>query len=184
VEPLKLRAHVDAELRIKVRQRLVHQKDVGIADDRPGDRDPLALPAGHLVGHPIEHSLQFDDLRGLVDPLVDLLFLVVAEAEAEGDVLVNVHVREQRDVLEDHRDPAVLRRQVRHVPLADADGALRGHRQPRDGLHRRRLAAPRRAHESDELPVVDVEGHIVDGRYVVVPFGDVFKLYSCHSVTP
>ncbi len=41
-EPL---SNLDAELRVKIGQGLVEQKDAGITDDRPPDRDPLPLAA-------------------------------------------------------------------------------------------------------------------------------------------
>jgi len=57
------------------------------------------------LGHPVHHSLQLDDVGGLLDAPVHLLLVVLPEPEPEGDVVVHVHVREQRDVLEHHGDP-------------------------------------------------------------------------------
>jgi hypothetical protein len=66
-------------------------------------------------------------------------------------------VRVERVVLEDHRDVAVLRRDVRDVLLADVDVAVvdlfEAGEHPQGG----RLAAPGRADEDEELTVRDVE---------------------------
>src|SRR6187401_2773925 len=42
-------AHLDAQLGIEVRERLVHQERLRLADDRPAHRDALTLPAGELL---------------------------------------------------------------------------------------------------------------------------------------
>src|SRR5438270_248447 len=41
-----LDSHLGSELGVEVRQRLVHQKGLGLAHDRPAQRDPLALSTG------------------------------------------------------------------------------------------------------------------------------------------
>ena len=45
LEPADLRAHLDAELRVEVRERLVHQEGLRLADDRAAHRDALPLAA-------------------------------------------------------------------------------------------------------------------------------------------
>jgi hypothetical protein len=40
-----VRAHLHAQLRVQVRERLVHQEDLRLAHDRPAHRDALALTA-------------------------------------------------------------------------------------------------------------------------------------------
>ena len=54
VQRLDLRAHLHAKLRIEVRQRLVEQEHLRIANDRPAHRDALPLAAGKLAR---EHNL-------------------------------------------------------------------------------------------------------------------------------
>ena len=48
LERLELRPGMDPQLGVEVRQRLVHQEDARLADDRPRQRDPLLLAAGQL----------------------------------------------------------------------------------------------------------------------------------------
>ena len=45
----QLEARLDAELRVEVRERLVHQERVRLADDRARERDALPLPARELA---------------------------------------------------------------------------------------------------------------------------------------
>ena len=42
--------HLHAQLRVEVRERLVHQERLGLANDRPSHRHPLALAAGERPG--------------------------------------------------------------------------------------------------------------------------------------
>ena len=49
-------AHLHAQLGVEIRQRLVEQKDGGLAHQRPADRDALALAAGELRGATVEQG--------------------------------------------------------------------------------------------------------------------------------
>ena len=72
------------------------------------------------------------------------------------------HVRVERVVLEDHRDVAVLRREVVHDLAADANDAVADRLEPGDHPQRARLPAARRADEDDELAVADLEVEVAD----------------------
>jgi hypothetical protein len=83
--------------------------------------------------------------------------------EPELDVLKRRPVREEREVLEDGRRRALVRRQVDERLAVEEDLALRGKLVPADHPERRRLAAPRGTEQHDVLPVVDVQVDVVDG---------------------
>ena len=57
--------------RVEVAGGLVGDQDHRPVDERAGDRDPLLLAAGELVGHPVALALEADQLEGLGDHLVD-----------------------------------------------------------------------------------------------------------------
>ena len=63
VEAGDLGAGLDAQLGVEVRERLVHEEDRGLADDRPAERDALALAAGQLLRLAIEELLEAEDVR-------------------------------------------------------------------------------------------------------------------------
>jgi hypothetical protein len=46
--------HLDAELRVEIREWLVHEEDAWYADDRPAHRDTLSLSARQLGGFAFE----------------------------------------------------------------------------------------------------------------------------------
>ena len=156
-----LRAHLHAELRVEVRERLVHEEGGGLADDRAAHRDALALAARERARLPLQELLEPEDLRGLVHALVHLVLRHLLDAQAERDVLVDREMRVERVALEDHRDVAVLRRDVVDDALADLEDALGDLLETRDHAKRRRLPAAGGADEHHELPVLDLQVEVV-----------------------
>ena len=119
LQPGDLGAHLHAELRVEVRERLVHEERLRLADDRAAHRHALPLAAGERARLPLEELLEPEDARGLADAAVDLVLRRLAQPQAERDVVVDGHVRVERVALEDHRDVAVARRDVVDDALAD-----------------------------------------------------------------
>jgi hypothetical protein len=89
-------------------------------------------------------------------------------AQREGDVLGDGQVRVEREVLEDHRDPALPRGQAVDRPAIEEYRALGRRLQPRHDPQDRRLATTRRPQEYHELALGDLEVHPVDGGHVAV----------------
>ena len=67
MELQQLGAHLDAQQRIEVRERLIHEERDRVSDDRPTERDALALPARQLARIPRQHPLESEQLRDLGD---------------------------------------------------------------------------------------------------------------------
>ena len=125
VESRDLGARLDAQLGVEVGERLVHQEHRGLAHDGATERDALALAAGELLRLAIEELVELDGLGGLLDPALDLGLGDLAQLQPEREVLADRHVRVERVALEDHRDVAVLGRDVVDDAVADAEGAGR-----------------------------------------------------------
>src|SRR5262245_16565489 len=94
---------------------------------------------------------------GEADPLeggADLHVLVpgpdLAVAQAEGDVLEDAQVREERVVLEDHGRVAAIRWLLVHALAADDDVAAIRRDESRDELEERRLPASAWAEQGEE----------------------------------
>ena len=150
-----LAPHLHAQVRVEVRERLVHKEHGGLADECPAHGDPLALPTRELPG------LAQDDFREPehVDRLACLPLALVlrnaAHPEGEGDVLEHVQVRVEGVVLEDHRHVPVAGRDVVDDLVVEADRSRRDLLQAGDHPQHGRLAAARRSDEDDELSLVD-----------------------------
>ena len=63
----QLGAHADAQLGVEVRQRLVHEERLRLADDRAAHRDALALPAGQRGRLRVEQVVEPEQVGDLVD---------------------------------------------------------------------------------------------------------------------
>ena len=72
MQPRELGPHPDAELRVEVRERLVHEEGSRLADDRAAHRDALPLAARERGGLAVEELLEAEQLRHLVDSALDL----------------------------------------------------------------------------------------------------------------
>jgi hypothetical protein len=92
LETLDLDAHLHAQLRIEVGERLVEEEHLGLAHDGTAHGDALALAAGELAGLAVEERLDGEDPRGLAYPPVDLVLRGAAVAQAVRHVVVDRHV--------------------------------------------------------------------------------------------
>ncbi len=139
-------AHADAELRVEVRERLVHQERPRLADDRASHRDALPLAAGELRRLAVE---QLGRARAAPPPprraARASAFGARAHLEPVAEVLAHGHVRVERVALEDHRDVAPPRRELGDVLAVDPDRPVRHLLEARDHPQQRRLAAAGRA---------------------------------------
>ena len=167
--------HVDPQLGIEVRQRLVEQEGLGLADDRPPDRDPLALAAGQLArlaGQQLGQAQQLGrpfDVGG--DFLLDaacardgpgserqpLPGVQPPHTQRHGDVVEDRQVGIERVGLEHHGEVAPARLHAADVAGLDDDRAVALPLEPGDDPQQGRLAAARRADQRDELAVGDLE---------------------------
>jgi hypothetical protein len=177
--------HADPELGVEVRQRFVHEERLRLPHDRPAHRHALALAAGQRGGLAREVRLQAEDLGRILDAAGDLALGCLAHLQAESHVLGHGHLRVKGIVLEDHRDVAVLGRQVVHDLVADLDGPAGDVFQSGDNPQGGRFPAPGRADQDHELAVRDLQAEVVHrldaaGKYLV----DLIEHDLCHFIAP
>ena len=122
--PPDLGAHLDAQLGVEVRQRLIEQQHLGLDDQRARDGDPLQLAAGELVRPALLVAVEMDELQRPGDAALDVGGRDVARPEAVGDVAADRVVGKDRVVLEHHAGVAPVRRQLVDVLLAEQDPAV------------------------------------------------------------
>ena len=185
VQPRQLGAHVDAELRVQVRERLVHQERLRLAHDRAAHRDALALAAGERAGPALEQLLEPEQACDLDDAALDLGLRRLPHLQPVAEVLRHRHVRVERVVLEHHRDVAVAGREPGDLALADPDVALGHLLEAGDHPQQRRLPAARGADEDHELAAPDRQADVVDGADVpVVDLSDLLEPDLGHVRAP
>ena len=108
LDALELEPQFGAKLGVERGERLVHQIDRGLADQRPADRDALHFAARKRVARLLELVLDMQQLRDLLDPAADR-FLVDAprrRAQRKGQIVVDGQVRIKRVLLKDEGDVA------------------------------------------------------------------------------
>ncbi len=154
-----LRAHVDAELRIEIREWLVHQVRLRLPDDRSSHCHALPLASRECARLAIEERLEPEDVGCLSHTLVDLVLRLLSQPQAEGDVVVDREMWVERITLEDHRDVAVSCGHPVDDAISDSQHALADLLEPRDHPKCRRLPAPGRSDEHHELAVRDLQVH-------------------------
>ena len=149
--------HRAADLRVERRQRLVEQQHLRADRQCAGDRHALLLAAGQLARIASRVVRHAHHAQAFGHALADELRRRAARAQAERDVFLRAHVREQRVVLHDHADVAGVRREVGDVARADGDAPAR---RPHEACHRaqrRGLAGARWPDQRDDLAGLDGE---------------------------
>ena len=115
MQTFELELHLLPQLPVERRHRLVEKEDLRPVDQRPGQGDALLLTAGELFGLAPGEVLHLDERQGLSDPLRDLRFRDLRLFEPVGDVVGDVHMREQQVGLEHRVDGATVGRQGHDV---------------------------------------------------------------------
>ena len=95
--------HAGTDQRIEGGKRLIHQQDVGIDRQRPGEADALLLATRELARPGIlvaGEAHRFDPLPGTIQPLI---LGHALDLEAIGDVFDDGAMRQQAKLLEYHR---------------------------------------------------------------------------------
>ena len=169
---------MDAKLRVKVAQRLVHEKRLRLADDCSPEGHPLPLASAQLNGLSPEERLDLKQPGRVIHTPDDILLSDLGILERERHVLVDRHVRIEGVTLEHHRDVPLFRVEVVHESIADVDLPFRRGLEAGEAAQRRRLAAPARSEEDDELLVPDLEVQSLDGDRAVVRLGEPLQLDS------
>jgi hypothetical protein len=178
-------AHRHAQRRVEIGERFVHQEHRRLAHHRAAQRDALTLPAGQLAGPPLEQVLDLERTGRRPYPRVDLVLRILAHAQPERDVLIDVLVGIKRIALEHHCDIALVGRHVVHLGVVETQAAFGNLFEAGDHVERRRLAAAGRPEQHQELLVPDSQVQVVQ-RYVPIgiAFRDLLKLDLRHVSIP
>ena len=100
--------------------------------------------------------------------------------QREGEILPGGHVGEERQVLEDHGEVALLGPLIAHGRAADGDLAFVRRHQPQQQAENGRLARARRAEDAEELVVLDDEVDVLHGDSLAVVLARVPEFEPCH----
>jgi len=171
VEQLEL--GVLAQLLVERGERLIEQQQLRALDERARERDALALTAGELVRLARAQPPHLHDVEDLADLAADGVALDAFLLEAEGDVLLDAHVRKERVGLEHHVDRALIRRDGSHVDAIDVNGASARTLEARQHAQQCGLPGSRAAQQAEDLAATDIERNVIHRHEVAEPLGHV-----------
>jgi len=126
----------------------------------------MALAAGQFVDLSLAHAGQADTLQHLVDLAGNLALGHARAAQAIAYVGLDIHHREQRQMLEHHVHRSLVRRHVQNRAALDRDIARGGFEESGDHPHDRRLATARGAKDGKERPGRHRERDVVDRQRI------------------
>ncbi len=168
VQRLQLDLHVLAQLLVERAQRLVHQHELGVEHQRPGQGHALLLPAGELRRVTVRHASHLHHVQRALDLGVAFRARQATHGQRIGDVVRHRHVGEERVVLEHHPEVPLVRRGVGDVAPAQPDFARRGGLEAGQHHQRGGFARARRPQQREELPSFDVEMEVAHHQVLAV----------------
>ena len=184
VQLLDLDAHVRPQLGIKRRERLVEEKHRRVAHDRPSQCNPLALASRELMRLAVEELLDPQQRGRIANPLVDLAAGHLGHLQGKGNIPVDRHVRIERDALKDHRNVALVGRQMLHGLAIEENTTGRQPVETGDHVQSRCLAAAGRPQQNNELLILDIQGEVVDRYGLAESLDDVVYRDGSHDEPP
>ena len=172
----QLEVHLLPRQRVEGAERLVHQHQLRVVDQRAGDRRALLHAARQLVGALVLGARQADQRQQVARPLAARLLRQAEDLGRQQHVVDDRPPLQQQRLLEHHAD--VARRIERMLGRADRHRAAVVRMQAGQDLQQRALAAARRARPATgQLARHDVEGGVGDRevrlRARAVGLGDV-----------
>ena len=173
LEPVEAVPQDVAGLRVEAGRRLVEQQQLGLVDQRAGDRDPPLHPARQrldLARGPLGELHEVEQLGGAALALGPREVEVAAvDDQVLGDRELVVELVGLRHDAEAGADRPAVRRRVEAEHPQRAGGRRR---RAADHPHRRRLAGAVRSEEPERLAAVDLDVDPVDGREVAEPLDE------------
>lgn len=162
----KFRLQFFAEVCIEGAERFIEQKNVRLVHEGAGEGNTLLLTAAQGCWHFLGEVRDVHDFHHLLHALVDFVFRNLLALEAEGDVVVDVQVREQRVTLENGVDVSLCRGFFGNVFATENHSPFIGLFKACDNAEERRLAAARRAEQRYELAILDGDVDILQDSLV------------------
>ena len=154
-------AQQEARLFVERGERLSHQENLGLRDQRARNRDALAHAARQLRGIVFLERGQTDHIDEMMRTIHALGFGDTLQFEGKSDIVDDIAPGESRFLLKHHADGRMRRR---NTLIANHHGAFIIAQQAPDNVEERGLAAARRADHGNEFALFHREGDMIDGR--------------------
>ena len=181
VQAGQFKPHLHPQGGVQIREWFVKQKHARLAHDGATDGHALALPARQRFGLALKQVFDLQDLCRAGHRIVLLESGHACQAQAEGHVVGNRHVRVQRVALKDHGNTPLGGWQVVDQCTADVEFAGGDFFKTGNAPHQGGFATPRGPHEYDELTLLDGQVDAVQGLDVAIRLAQTFELKMGHQ---
>ena len=157
---------------------LVHEEHVGVRGERAREPHPLLHAAGELGRKTVLEAVETDHREHALGDLPAAQLRLAPDLQRIGHVVAHRAVRKERHVLKDHADLPRAHiaerrfREAQHVLAEQGDGAGGRLDQTVDVAYQGRLAAPRQAHDAEDLAAPHVEGDVRDADHGIETLED------------
>jgi hypothetical protein len=169
--------HLPDLVRVESDGRLVEDEQVGVVEQGVGQAHALAVAFGQRPDQFLLHIAQAAQFLDRVDALAVAAAAHPLQRRAVFEILLDPHFGIKGDVLRHVSDPRPhLARLAGHVETRHAGPAARRRQVTGQNPHRCALARAVGAEETDDLPLLDGEIEVPDGRHAGVFFGQSFNL--------
>ena len=162
MDVLDLDLHVLAELFVERAERLVHEHDLGLEDERAGKGYALLLAARELVGAARAIAAELHHLERPLDAPAGLRLGHPARLQRKGEVLGDRHMGEQGVVLENDANVALVRRDVVQGLAGEGDLPMCGDLEAGEHHECRRFARARWPEKGEKLALLDIQVQVLD----------------------
>ncbi|MNI17654.1 hypothetical protein D3C73_710330 [compost metagenome] len=176
-----LELHLFAQIGVEVGQRFIEQQHRWLDHQSPSQSYTLALAAGQLPWVALCVLVQANQFQNPLNPLLDLGIRHLAHAQAEGDVVLDGHVREQRVTLEHHTQATAGGLGMGDVTTVQDDTPAGDFNEPGDHLQGGGFTASGRTEQGNEFAFLHREVGGDHGVDFTVAFAEFFKLQKSHD---
>ena len=155
--------HLVSQLGVEGAEGFVEEEDLGLADDRAGQGDALALAAGKLRRLAVHEIAECGHLHNAIDAAGDVQLGDAFHAQPEGDVFVNREMRKEGVTLKNLVHIAAVGGIKCHILAVDENPARAWRVESADESQAGGLAASGGAEEGHELAGVDCKTRVLEG---------------------
>ncbi|MNH79188.1 hypothetical protein D3C73_315060 [compost metagenome] len=170
--------HLRTQLFVQRTHRLVEQQQLRTLGQRTGEGDALTLTAGQLVRTAFGVLSHMHQTQHFIDTGIDFTGRQTVLLEAEGDVLRDGHVWEQRVGLEHHVDRPLVRRHVSDVHAVEQNPPFGRPLETGEHAQQGRFARTGAAEQGEDFALMDLQGHIVHCHGFVELLGDTIDFHQ------
>ena len=142
---------------VERRERLIKQQDLGLHHQCACQRRTLALTAADDARVPVGDVANGEQVEHLLHAACRLRLGNARHPQAVTDVLRNRHMREQRVILVNDSQPALLHGQAADVLAVEQDAAGLQGKRPGNRLEQHGLAGARLPHDGEYLVRLDMQ---------------------------